>query len=93
MKSDSRKNVSFTEFALGVTCEYFNIPLIAIEPDKESPNRVNFIYERTPELDRIVRDFWNDQLSVSPRRWHAHSRELKARIRAELTLSGRGQHA
>jgi len=86
MKSDNKNNFSSPEFALGVTCLYFNIPLVAIERVNESTQKVNFVFKRTPELEQVVRDFWNDELSVAPKRWHALSRDLKARIKNELTL-------
>lgn len=78
-----------TEFAECVSILHAGIPLFGMEQDLHSTHKVTFLFERSTELDHVVRDFWNDTLRVSPRQWHAASRDLKARIRAQLNLQRR----
>ena len=72
------------EFPIAVCLVYFGYKLEALEKDPKSPQRVIFHFQRTPELDKTLQAYWEDSLRVSPKRWHALSRELKSRIRSEL---------
>ena len=73
-----------SQFPVAVTLLYFGIPLQAFERDPQSPQKLIFIFKRTRDMDEILRNFWEDTLQVSPKRWHALSRELKSRVRSEL---------
>jgi len=77
------------EYALAVTLLYFEVPLTGFDRDPSSPQKLIFLFEYTAEVNSLVQQYWNDKLQCSPRRWHGLSRDLKSRIKSELSF-GRG---
>ncbi len=73
-----------SQFPVAVTLLYFGVPLQAFERDHQSSQKIIFLFKRIHNLDEILKNFWEDTLQVSPKRWHALSRELKSRVRSEL---------
>jgi hypothetical protein len=55
------------------------IPLI----EKTNSRKVIFKFEKTPELDKAISDFWNNNLKLNPKQYWNCVRELKARMYAE----------
>lgn len=73
-----------SEFPVAVTLLYFGFKLESLERDQTSSQKVTFLFQRDENLDEILRNFWEDTLQVSPKRWHALSRELKSRVKFEF---------
>lgn len=80
-----------SQFPVAVTLSYFDVPLQAFERDPQSPQKLIFLFKRTQNLDEILRQFWEDTLQVSPKRWHTLSRELKSRVRSELAYEAESE--
>jgi hypothetical protein len=70
---------STTDFAVAVSLIYFGFKLEALEKN-QLDERVTFQFARSDGLDQTLQAFWQDTLQVTPKRWHALSRELKSRI-------------
>jgi hypothetical protein len=51
--------------------------------DRTLPNKIQFQFEQTPELEQTVEDFWADRLMVSPRIFFDNIRLIKNRIYSE----------
>lgn len=73
-----------TEFPLAVSLLYFSIPLLGLERDPRSPQKVSFVFEKSDACRQTLDGYWNDTLQCSPKKWHLLSRELKSRIKDEL---------
>lgn len=74
-----------SELAIAATLICFDFPLNHLEPIDSQ--RLSFVFQITEEkkskVDEIIRDFWADNLQVSPKRYFYVLKELKSRIFAE----------
>ncbi len=66
------------DFALAVTllcsgCHINNL-------NRGNQAKVGFVFERSGELEKLVRAFWDNQLKISPKDFFNTQKELKARI-------------
>jgi len=52
--------------------------------NKENPRRAIFIFKKTPELQRVVDNFFTNTLSVNPLEFVNAQRELRAQIHTDL---------
>jgi hypothetical protein len=52
---------------------------------KSPDNRFLFVFDKTPELDIAVSDYWANKLKVSPKLQWNNVRELKSRMTAYQT--------
>lgn len=73
-----------TEFPVAVTLLYFGFKLESLERDQAASQKMIFLFQKNGKLDEILRNFWEDTLQVSPKRWHTLSRELKSRVRSDF---------
>lgn len=53
-------------------------PLIGV--DRQNPRRAEFLFDQSPELNKLVESFWRGELKVDPRAYFAALREIKARL-------------
>ena len=51
-----------------------------IQLDKSNPQRVVFIFRHSEELNRLIDDYWLDQLKVNPRTYFDSLKHLKTRL-------------
>lgn len=72
---------STPDITLASTILHFGIKLEALDP--ENPNRIQFCFERTKELDELVQLFWRGELKVEPLQFSAAQKILKSRINNE----------
>jgi hypothetical protein len=55
---------------------YFPVEAI----DRSEPQRVQFCFRRSEELDSALEEYWNGAARVSPRAYFASVRDLKHRL-------------
>ena len=48
--------------------------------DRSSPPRVQFLFKRDSDLDKLVEAYWKDELRVSPQTFFNQLKIIKARI-------------
>ncbi|KKT39868.1 MAG: hypothetical protein UX47_C0005G0056 [Candidatus Collierbacteria bacterium GW2011_GWA2_46_26] len=48
--------------------------------DRSSPPRVQFLFKRDGDLDKLVEAFWKDELRVSPQIFFNQLKIIKSRI-------------
>lgn len=56
---------------------YFPIDAI----DNRDPNKVEFQFQRSKELEQVIESYWRNELRVSPQDYFYQLRSLKTRIR------------
>lgn len=66
---------STSDFCLATTLLASNFQLIQL--DKSNPRRICFLFNRKDEIDKIVPDFHNKLLQVTPQTFYYSQRELK----------------
>jgi len=74
------ESVSLTEFPLAVTLMCLNCPLLAIDENPRTPDRVDFVFSRE-RAAMLIQAYWAGSLLVDPKQFWNISRELKSRIR------------
>jgi len=73
--------LNFTDFPLAVTLICLGSKLVTLNEDTKTIDRVNFVFEKNPEVEKIVAAYWAGSLLVEPKQFWNVSRELKSRIR------------
>ncbi len=53
-----------------------------IEIDKTNPKKAQFVFERNPKLDSLIRKYWNKELLVEPRAYFDALKAIKTRLYA-----------
>jgi len=48
--------------------------------DRTDSNRVEFIFDNSTELSKLIEAFWKNELSIEPKQFFNQLRILKARI-------------
>lgn len=78
MKNNLDENyIKISDLTLATTISlYFHI----IATDRTNPPRVMFIFERTPELDQLVKRFWRKEITVEPQAFANQIKNIKTRI-------------
>lgn len=59
------------------------IPVEAV--NRINPNKVQFLFKKSEELNKIIDGYWRDLLKVSPSVYFNQLKTLKARIYSEGT--------
>ena len=77
MKSISDKYYTTSYLLLAVTLS-FNFPLFDL--DKSNPNEIQFLFEHSKELDKMVEAFWRKELRFEPVAFEDQRRSLLRRI-------------
>lgn len=57
-----------------------HFPITAI--DRSAPRKVLFVFDHTPELDRLIEKFWRNEIAVEPQVFANQIKNLKTRIYA-----------
>lgn len=66
-----------SDLTLATTLSLY-FPIVAT--DRTNPPRVMFVFDRTPELDRLVERFWRKEITVDPQTFANQIKNLKTRI-------------
>lgn len=66
------------ELSLTAALVSWNFPLEAV--DKSNPDKVVFIFLKTPELTSAIEAFWNNTDKILPKVYFNALREIKSRI-------------
>ena len=81
MKQDVTTNLYLTsDLALATTLN-MSFPLEDI--DRSNPKRAVFVFRRSVELEKIVDDFFKNEIKVSPQIYFNQLRDIKARLYSE----------
>lgn len=76
MKDQNNKPLFSTDnFALAIFLKIKNCKLLQI--NKQNPRRAIFIFEDTPERERLTKDYWEGKTFVEPQSFYNTQRELK----------------
>ncbi len=75
------RNIHITDFPLATSIMSLGYQLLAIEPGEKDPKRLEFLFEETEAIDRVVAGYWNGNLLIEPKTFWNIARELKSRIR------------
>ena len=73
--------VNFTEFPLCVTLMCLEQKLVALNRDPKTPDKVEFCFQKSEEVQNLCTRYWDGGLLVEPKNFWNISRELKSRIR------------
>lgn len=65
---------------LGLAASLTASGFVVVDVDKANPRRVVFIFDKSPELESSVRQFWSNELLLPATLLLEHMRYLKARI-------------
>lgn len=66
------------DFSLAITLICLGFPINQL--DRTNRNKVGFIFNRSDALENNVRNYWSNQIKVSPKDFFNTQKELKARI-------------
>lgn len=70
----------FTTFDLGLASALVALGHQIKELDRANPNRVQFVFVRSDELDAAVNAYWADEVSVPPQQYFNAMKSLKNQI-------------
>lgn len=70
----------YTTFDLGLTSALTQVGFALRGLDRSSGRKVEFIFDRTPELEDAVRRFWSGELMVDAQGYFEAIRVVKNRI-------------
>jgi hypothetical protein len=76
-------NNRFQTFDLGSAASLITAGFELIELDKTNPRKVQFIFRRTIDIEKVVDNYWDDKLNVSARAFFDNIKMLKNRIYSE----------
>jgi hypothetical protein len=72
------QNVFISDLALAASLLSKDVRLVNL--DKTEPRKVKFAFKRTAVAEKIIDQFWNDQLLLNPRTYFDNIKLLKNRI-------------
>lgn len=65
---------------VGAISLYF--PIESIDRS-QNPNKVQFLFRKKPELEKLIDAYWRGELKVEPQRYFNQLKNIKARLYAE----------
>lgn len=92
-KRSEKDYIKFSELSLAATLIYCGYPLDHLEP--LDSQRLNFCFLKQDSngqnsnnisIDEVIKGFWVDTISVSPKKYFYILRELKSQVFAERRL-------
>lgn len=76
-------NVYWATFDLGVSsalvCKNFEL----VHLKKDNPKKVQFVFQRKNDIEKVVADYWANKLAVNAREFFDNIKMLKNRIYSE----------
>ena len=73
---DKKDFYKTSDFALAISLYCHGFALEAV--DKQNLSRCEFIFDRSPDLDRFVDLFWKRNIAVEPQAFWSASKALKS---------------
>ena len=67
-----------SDFPLAITLSTLGFPITAL--DRTNPQRVKFCFNETPELAKIIQQFWTKTLRIEPQILLMHQKILKNQL-------------
>ena len=81
-KLDDQNNYFYT-YDLGCSAALISAGFELISLDKANPRRVQFIFCRKNNIEKVVNKYWTNQLNVQARSFFENIKMLKNRIYSE----------
>lgn len=76
------EHLNLSDFCVASALEFYGNKYVAINRDpKFYGQRVEFVYRKTEEVEKIIEAFWRGELLVDPKKFWDIVRALKARAR------------
>ena len=74
--------INLSDLCMASALEFFGYKHVAINRDPKFHDRkVEFVYKKTKETEKIIESFWKEELKVDPKRFWDIVRALKARVK------------
>lgn len=70
----------YRSYDLGLASALVHVGFVLMELDRSNGRKVEFIFEKTPELEDAVSRFWSGKLSVDAQGYFEAIRSVKNRI-------------
>jgi hypothetical protein len=65
---------------LGLAASLTASGFVIVKLDKSNPRRVVFVFEKSPQLQNVIDQFWSNKLRLPAAALLEHVRQLKSRI-------------
>lgn len=82
ISSDNYPDFYYT-YDLGCSAALVSSGLELVSLEKSNPKKVQFVFRRKAGMEKIVDDYWSDQLKVKARSFFDNTKMLKNRIYSE----------
>jgi len=66
-----------SDLAMAAAISLF-MPIEAI--NRQNPQRVEFVFERSRRLEKILRIYWRNEMKVEPKEYFSQLKNLKSRL-------------
>jgi hypothetical protein len=73
----------YNTFDLGAAASLVTAGFVLAKLDKANPRKVQFIFRRDTGIEKVVDDYWTDELEVKARSFFDNIKMLKNRIYSE----------
>jgi len=73
----------YLTYDLGCSSALVSSGFELVSLDKSNPKKVQFIFKREIEIDKVVDEYWADKLKVKARTFFDNTKMLKNRIYSE----------
>lgn len=80
MTNTIKNNEPFSTFDLGCAAAIISVGFPLYKLNKSNPRKVQFSFKEQEEAEKIVDDYWSDNLSVNARTYFDNIKMLKNRI-------------
>ena len=78
--SQSQNNDYFHSFDLGCCAALVSVGYELVSLDKSNPKKVRFVFRKSPQIDDVVQEYWNDSLMVNAQAFFNAVKRLKNQI-------------
>ena len=81
-KPQSNKEFITSDIALSASLVCLNFKLLYLDRSGSSSN-IKFVFENKPEIEKVVNQYWNNELLINPRSLFDNYKMLKKRLFSE----------
>jgi len=81
----------YSTFDLGCSAALVSSGFALVSLEKSNPKKVQFLFRRKLGIEKIVDEYWADQLTVKARSFFDNTKMLKNRIYSEQTYFNNNQ--
>lgn len=84
MKTKIKKNstIRICEFPLVITLSVFGVNPLRLENDHNNLRKFWFLYSKEKRTQKLISDYWQNKLKVSPRDFYNSTRDIKSMMRS-----------